>query len=933
MKRLSMLILLFFIAISATHGQTVKGYAYDDETREVLPGLSVFYKDKTGNVGVTTNLDGYYELAVPAGNVTLIFSYLGYETLSVPLILSSGETRTQDVRMKISSTLMDEVVVSVGRYEQKLSEITVSMEVLKNNDIKKQIPQDLSSVLKTLPGVDVNDRQPTIRGGSGWTYGVGSRCLIMVDGQSVLTPGSGEINWNIIPMENIDQVEVLKGASSVLYGSSALNGLINVRTKRPSLEPSTNIDVYMGIYGNPDNKNYKWWGNDYWKTNNYHVKPLFRSNVLSKMQNPMYTGMDLSHTRRINNMDISAGINYLSDEGYREGNYNERVRLGGNFTYHHPSVRGLNFGLNINYLYNDYTGFFLWRSPDEAYQASPLANMARHSASFYVDPFINYFNEEKNTTHRIKSRFFRQSSNIYTTFTDKSLGDIAGNMGFNYDDLPELINMGQNWQTELLPRFLPYLGELMEGKVEGLMNEVGQLGNRYFPNAKPADYMDLVSWVMGHTPLPSGTEEIIPWFINSGGAKKKTVPESDYTTSYYLDYQFNKKFDYSQFTAGATYEHVFADSRVTGKHRSDNIGLFFQYDHKLFDRLNVSAGVRAEYYRVDEHYREAETKIFGKNVPFKPVMRAGLNYELAEYSFLRASFGQGYRYPSVVEKFVLKDIGGIGAFPNADLKAEKGYNAELGIKQGYKFGNLKGFVDVAGFYTRYKDMIEFRLGLFNNKTFDYVEGIMDLINCISSGDGIGMGAQFVNVGRAEIYGVDLSTTGMYEFNPDTKLTYNLSYVYTNPIDLDNDKRNAEEEANADLLAMRSKSNDSKYLKHRQKHSVKGIFDFEWKRFNIGTNIMWKSKTLAVDYFMADERIKDEKNLMDYMRYMLFGDLHSYWEQNNDGYFTMDLRLGVRLSKNFRFQGTINNLWNSEYSLRPMDVAAPRTFVFQLSANF
>ena len=55
------------------------------------------------------------------------------------------------------------------------------------------------------------------------------------------------------------------------------------------------------------------------------------------------------------------------------------------------------------------------------------------------------------------------------------------------------------------------------------------------------------------------------------------------------------------------------------------------------------------------------------------------------------------RYPSVTEKFILKDIGGVGAFPNAELKAEQGYNAELGFKQGYKFGNLKGFIDVAGF--------------------------------------------------------------------------------------------------------------------------------------------------------------------------------------------------------------------------------------------
>ena len=113
---------------------------------------------------------------------------------------------------------------------------------------------------------------------------------------------------------------------------------------------------------------------------------------------------------------------------------------------------------------------------------------------------------------------------------------------------------------------------------------------------------------------------------------------------------------------------------MTGQHSSDNVATFLQYDHKFIDRLNVSVGVRLEYYRVDDFYREAETKIFGAKVPVKPVFRGGLNYELGEYSFIRASFGQGYRYPSVTEKFILKDIGGVGAFPNAELKAEQGYD-------------------------------------------------------------------------------------------------------------------------------------------------------------------------------------------------------------------------------------------------------------------
>lgn len=933
MKRFSVLLLLFLLCIRLLPGQVVKGYIYDAAGNDPLAGVNIYYNDKSGTKGTISDIHGFYELPVTEGSLMLTFSFLGYQTQTLPLVASRNQTLTQTIYMQVQSNLMDEVVVSVGRYEQKMSDITVSMELLKAGDIAKQAPTDLTSVLTTLPGIEVTDRQPSIRGGSGWTYGVGSRCMILVDGMSVLTPGSGEINWNIVPMENVEQVEVLKGASSVLYGSSALNGLINVRTQRPKLDPVTKVNAYIGIYGNPTEDSYPWWDRSFWKSGKYQVEPLLRKNVLSGVRNPLYNGIDFSHSRRIGNWDVSAGVNAFADEGYRQGNYNKRLRVGGNLTYHDPRIHGLNYGLNANFLSNDYAGFFIWRSPEEVYTQSPLTNMGREANTFYVDPFLNYANETKGTTHRFKSRFYRQMNQIVTNTTDKSILDIADRMGFDVASVPDLLDKIQHWQTALLPSFLPHLPEVMNGDVNGLMGEIGKLGNQFFPTARPADYMDLVSWVMGRTPLPTNTSELIPWLGNALNPVEQKPQGTNHTTSYYLDYQFSKKFEHSLLTVGTTYERVHEDSDVTGIHNSDNAAVFAQYDHRLWNRLNVSAGVRLEYYRVDNHYREAETEVFGVSIPVKPVFRGGLNYELGEYSYLRASFGQGYRYPSVTEKYVLKDIGGIGAFPNAKLKAEQGYNAEIGFKQGYRWGNLKGFVDVAGFYTRYKDMIEFRFGLFDKTTFDYTDSLEKLIRLLVSGNGIGIGAQFTNVGRAAIYGVDLSTSGLYDFNRHTRLTYNIGYVYTEPRDLDLDQRNAEEEANTDLLAMRSKSNDSKYLKYRQKHSVKGIFDLEWKRITLGTNLIWKSKTLAADYFILDERDKTKDNLMDYMRLMLFGDLREYWKTHNTGFFTMDLRLGVKITKNIRFQGIINNLLNTEYSVRPMDVGAPRTFVLKLGATF
>lgn len=935
-------IYLFLIAILCSlgaHAQKVTGTVYDAKTSESIPGVSISYKYKGEVKGTMTDIDGKYTIDVPADAIMLTFSLVGYEKQDCPLVIPSTSAITeQNIYMKMQVELLDDVVISVGRFEQKLSEITVSMEVIKPEEIQRQAPTDLRAVLGTIPGVDITDKQPSIRSGSGWTYGVGSRSLIMTDGMSVLTPGVGEINWNTIPLENIEQVEVIKGASSVLYGSSALNGLINIRTKRPKLEPETTVSAYFGMYDDPNNKDYVWWDKGFWQEGGNSVKPLLRSTLFYGVRNPIYSGLDFSHARRIGNFDVSGAMNLFTDEGYREGDYNKRMRVGGNLTYHDPNIRYLNYGFNINFLSNDFGDFFIWRSEKSPYERSPLTNMGRQANIFYIDPFFNYTNPNNNTSHKFKGRVYYKGDNIKNSVNNKSIIDIARNMGVQ--DLEKLIDpekqgeVFQSYWEKLAPSVVP---PLLNNDWRGAINGLIDASSSIFPKATQADYVDLISWVMNNSPLPigEGGPSVSDWLLNTLSPAKKKTDIND-TYSYFADYQFSKKFETATLTTGLTYEHVAADSRVTGKHESDNIAAFVQYDNKFFDKLNLSVGARLEYYRVDDRKREAKTDLFGMTMPFKPVLRGGLNYELAEYSFIRASFGQGYRYPSITEKFVVADIGGVGAYPNYNLKPEQGYNAEIGFKQGYKVGPFMGFIDIAGFYTYYKDMIEFDFGLINpNKELNYpfITDLRDVVNIVSNGGFPAIGVKFDNVSRAEIYGVDLSTNGFCNITPSLKLLYTFGYTYTEPIDKNADRINAEEEANTDLFAMKSKSNTSKYLKYRQKHTIKGSLDFQWERVSIGTNLQWKSKTLAVDYFMIDEREKIDTDVMDYVRGLIFGDLDGYWKEHNKGFFTMDLRMAVQVTKQVNLQCIVNNVTNKEYSTRPMDVSAPRTIVFRTNIKF
>ena len=920
---------IFFVALlcplfAQKKGSTmteVSGIVTDFQTREPLIGVTI-YDVNNPTVGTVTDIDGRYSITLDTKKaVQLSFSYVGYDTETY--LVTSVLTKL-DVPLLPHNEKLDEVVVTAGRFEQRKTDVTVSMEVIKPEMLRSQAPTDLSATLQTLPGVEIIDKQPSIRGGGGWTYSVGSRCQVLMDEMTILNPKTGEINWNNVPLENVAQVEVIKGASSVLYGSSALNGVINVRTQRPGLKPETKVSGYVGIYDNY--KNYKYTG----------------------ARLPLYYGAEASHSRRIGNFDVSAAISGFKDEGYRKQSFNDRVRLGGNMTYHVPMPEGkyMTVGANMNYVANRYGDFFIWRSPKDPLHPSPLTNMGRKEHNFNIDPFLNYDDTDKGISHKLRTRFYVTSDNLTTPSERMSTEDLAkwGVTSFDLEKIKGYAESAKGWidkgydiTNALLLTFqdiaVPIMNDLQDENWLGLI----QHGVGFVQND------------LGYTGTIAELQDAAAYAMSLVADNNPTRPEMTYNG--YVDYQFSKSWKSGvRLTTGINWSHITNTANITGTHQTDNLAAYLQYDHRIVNRLSLSAGVRFEYYRMDNNFKEANIQIGNWLCPVRPVVRAGLNWEIYKAGFLRASFGQGYRNPSITEKFARKDIGGVGVYPNHNVKPERGYNAELGYMQLYKFGPITGMLDVAGFYTEYRDMIEYQFGLFRNSDFTMINSIDDVIDegikmidniqqtKSLNNAGIGIGAQFVNVGHARIYGAEISTNGKVDINKNMNLMYTIGYTFTEPEDLDNKKRIEEEKTYTDPLQMKNKSNDSKYLKYRNKHSFKATIDYNYKWLSLGVNMMYRSKMLAVDYLMVDEREKAEPDLMDYARKFIFGyedgvSLHDYWMDHNKGTFTMDLRATVRFKEYAEVQFLVNNLLNTEYSFRPMALAAPRTFVCRLNLKF
>ena len=141
-----------------------------------------------------------------------------------------GGDKTLEIRLEPDVASIGTAVVSAGRYEQDLGEVSVSIDVLPPELVNQGAPTSADQSLSRTPGVTIVDSEPQIRGGSGYSFGAGSRVAVLLDGLPVLSGDAGRPTWGFLPLENLEQVEVVKGASSVLYGSSALSGVIQFRT-------------------------------------------------------------------------------------------------------------------------------------------------------------------------------------------------------------------------------------------------------------------------------------------------------------------------------------------------------------------------------------------------------------------------------------------------------------------------------------------------------------------------------------------------------------------------------------------------------------------------------------------------------------------------------------------------------------------------------
>ena len=222
---LSLLAMLWSVQVTFAQ-RTITGTVRGDDSNDPLIGASVTVKGST--VGTLTNAEGRYSLTLPANAQTLVFSYVGYEALDVPIQSATN----LDVVLK-SSRLLDEVVV-VGYTSQRKEDLTGSVAVVDLKPIQNNSTGNpMQSLQGRVPGLYI-ERDGSPNGSNGRILIRGANTLgnndplYIIDGIPTTRP---EVFQNMNPA-NIESIQVLKDASAQsIYGARASNGVIIVTTK------------------------------------------------------------------------------------------------------------------------------------------------------------------------------------------------------------------------------------------------------------------------------------------------------------------------------------------------------------------------------------------------------------------------------------------------------------------------------------------------------------------------------------------------------------------------------------------------------------------------------------------------------------------------------------------------------------------------------
>ncbi|MEH6618494.1 TonB-dependent receptor [Maribacter arcticus] len=236
-------------AFSSTYAQEVTLSGSVTSENSPAPFVNIYLKNT--ELGTSSNENGWYELKnIPPGKYTLIASTIGYMPFSQLIVVKKGQEQFIEIDLKPSIESLEEMVVTGTLKPVSRLESPVPVEVYKPTFFKKNPTASIFEALQNVNGVRPQINCNVCNTGDIHINGLeGPYTLVLIDGMPIVSGLGTVYGLSGIPNSLIEQIEIVKGPASTLYGSEAVGGLINIITKSNLTAPVFSVDSFITDWG------------------------------------------------------------------------------------------------------------------------------------------------------------------------------------------------------------------------------------------------------------------------------------------------------------------------------------------------------------------------------------------------------------------------------------------------------------------------------------------------------------------------------------------------------------------------------------------------------------------------------------------------------------------------------------------------------------
>jgi len=212
---------------------TIEGQVIDAGTKEALPWANVIIEHTT--IGTAADENGYYRITnAPAGQIHLVATMMGYKMEHKVVSVKQGQTITVNFELETTILELGAVVVTGTSTPHLVEDMPVRTEVIPRKIIERKQAVNLAEALEFQTGIRVENNCQNCNFSQVRILGLdGKYSQILIDGDPVVSSLAGVYGLEHFPEEMVDQIEIVKGGGSSLYGGGAIAGVINMITRKP----------------------------------------------------------------------------------------------------------------------------------------------------------------------------------------------------------------------------------------------------------------------------------------------------------------------------------------------------------------------------------------------------------------------------------------------------------------------------------------------------------------------------------------------------------------------------------------------------------------------------------------------------------------------------------------------------------------------------